>query len=191
MILDEHEKMLVRELIINPRLSDNRLSRITGIPLKTINRKRKRLEHLGVLNYHISLNNGPEGTEDFTSTVMHILRFKYGIFRKQFMDSFQHIPVNIKDIQHIRYLWLGEQDGRLVVVMILESRQSVDILEIFNVEVLGKIRSAVGPDSVQETITIPITAELALLHNYAPARNMLHGKVRPDWPKDLVFVTDR
>jgi DNA-binding Lrp family transcriptional regulator len=190
MKLDKQEITLIGELVRNPRLSDNQLAKISSVPLKTINRKRKKLEQAGIINYLVAINNSPEGTEDFSATVLYIIRFKYGIFRKQFLDRITNQQINPIEIKHLRYTWLGEQDGRLVLILMIESRLSSDILEIFNVEVLGKLRSTFGHDIIEATQTIPITTELVCLHNYSIPRNMANGRIRDDWPRDLLFVSD-
>ena len=46
------ERRIIRNLIKNPRISDNKISKITGIPTITVNRKRKKLEAEGLLHYH-------------------------------------------------------------------------------------------------------------------------------------------
>ena len=45
--LDEQERMIVRALVRDPRLSDNQIGKLTGVPTPTVRRKRKRLEAAG------------------------------------------------------------------------------------------------------------------------------------------------
>ena len=47
--LDEQEQLIMRTLVRNPRSSDNRISALTGVPVRTVSRKRARLERDGVL----------------------------------------------------------------------------------------------------------------------------------------------
>ena len=49
--LDPQEKLIVRALVRNPRYLDNRISAVTGVPVRTVRRKRARLEQEGVLSY--------------------------------------------------------------------------------------------------------------------------------------------
>jgi DNA-binding Lrp family transcriptional regulator len=190
MKLDNQEIALLTELVRDPRLSDNKLSRLTKIPLKTINRKRKKLEQDGIINYMVCINQGLKGTEDFSATVMYKIRFKYGIYRKQFIDSITNLQMGPIEIKHLKYAWLAEQDGRLVLILVIESRLPTDILEIFNVEVLGRLKSILGGDFIEETSAIPLTAELITLHNYFIDSNMINGRIRPDWPRELSFISD-
>lgn len=41
--IDVQEKEIIRQLIMDARLSDNQITKNSGIPLKTVNRKRKSL----------------------------------------------------------------------------------------------------------------------------------------------------
>ena len=54
--LDEQERRIVRELIKDPRISDNQIAKNTRVPVMTVNRKRKLLEEKGLLNYYCYLD---------------------------------------------------------------------------------------------------------------------------------------
>ena len=47
--LDEQEKAIVRRLIRDPRESDNGVGELTGVNVRTVSRKRQRLEQEGIL----------------------------------------------------------------------------------------------------------------------------------------------
>ena len=49
--LDEQEQKIIKELIRDPRISDNQIGRNTKIPVKTVNRKRKNLEQRNIISY--------------------------------------------------------------------------------------------------------------------------------------------
>ena len=93
-----------------------------------------------------------------------------------------------KDIKHINLKWLGEKDGHLILILILESRKYSDILEIYNVEIFNKITKILGLDAIVKTTTIPITTTLTFFHNYEPLTNMKNGKIKEDWPRDMIFA---
>ena len=44
--LDEQEKSIVKALIRDPRLSDNQISKVTKVPVMSVNRKRKKLDRI-------------------------------------------------------------------------------------------------------------------------------------------------
>ena len=46
------EKKIVKMLIKNPRISDMKISELSGISYKTVNRKRQKLENAGLINYY-------------------------------------------------------------------------------------------------------------------------------------------
>ena len=188
--LDEYDKSIIRQLILNPRQSDNSLAKTTGIPLRTVNRRRRRLESSGLLCYYASVNNGPEGTGVFGATALYLIRFRHGIFRKQVLEGIRQLPVGMAETKHISCSALGEQEGHVVLLIYIESRQFQDILEIFNVEIVGKIKALLGPDAIEHTMTLPITETISLLHNYSALLNMKNGRIMPDWPQEKIFVSE-
>ena len=44
---DIQSKLIIRALIRNPRVSDNQIGLMTGVPIRTVNRKRKNMEKQG------------------------------------------------------------------------------------------------------------------------------------------------
>ena len=72
--LDEHEVKIIRELIRNPRISDNKISKRTKIPVMTVNRKRKRLEEQKLLRYYTSINKGEFGLKIFGAKALYIIQ---------------------------------------------------------------------------------------------------------------------
>ncbi len=189
--LDNYEKSILKELVVNPRLSDNKIAQLTKIPVKTVNRKRKGLEKRGIIKYIAAVNNSTEGTDDFGASIMYIIKFRYGVYRKQFLDAYHGVPLSENEIKHISFKWLGEKDGRLILILILESRKYSDILEIYNVEIISKINKFLGPNLIEDTTTIPITSMLSFFHNYEPLINMPKEKIKEHWPRSMVFVSDR
>ena len=49
--LDANEQAIIRALIRDPRASDNAVGNTTGVNVRTVSRKRQRLEEDGVLSY--------------------------------------------------------------------------------------------------------------------------------------------
>jgi DNA-binding Lrp family transcriptional regulator len=48
--LDEQERLIVRHLIRDPRESDNGIGEATGVNVRTVGRKRQRLEQEAILS---------------------------------------------------------------------------------------------------------------------------------------------
>jgi DNA-binding Lrp family transcriptional regulator len=188
--LSEVEKKIVIELVKNPRASDNFISKITKVPLKTVNRKRKELETKGFLNYYAYLDNF-FGTKLFTSRQMFLIKFKHGITRdyfiKKFSERFDKLLNNPIIFKHVFETHLGEQNGCLVLVCVLESFSKNDLIEIFNAEIVRLITEALGPDSISQTEVIDLTMDLSLLHNYS-CHNMKNGYLKKI--PDKIFVSE-
>ena len=186
--LDEQELIIVRELIKNPRLSDNKISERTGIPVKTVNRKRKILEDEGMLHYFTYLDNTSNGTASFTSRKMYVIKLRKGITRSEYIAS----EVNDKPVElhskHILDAHLGEIDGQLALIIIIESRLESDILEIFNAELVPQLKKKFGNDAVDSVQVLQLSIPLRFLHNYQPLVNLAKGKIRKDWPDKNIFV---
>ena len=81
--LDIQDKQIIRALVRNPRCSDNKVSSQTGVPVRTVSRKRARLEQDGVLSYRTVVEMQSSGTSRFTTQHMLIIKFKLGITRNQ------------------------------------------------------------------------------------------------------------
>ncbi len=189
--IDLQEREIVRELISCPRISDNQISRNTGIPLKTVNRKRKKLEEEGYLQFFTSLDTSQNGTGDFRSRQLYIVSFKNGITRYQFYERLKSVEVNSIMTKHILESHLGEKDGKLTLILVIESRVEEDVLEIFNAEITPLIKSHLGEDAISDVISINLTHNLSLLHNYIPKRNTVLGLMNTQVKKDTIFVADR
>lgn len=182
--LDKQEHEIVRELIHNPRISDNKVSKNTNIPLKTVNRKRKKLESKGYLHFFTFLDTGRNGTGDFTARQMYQITFRPGITRKSFLDHFHSMRNNSLLVKHVLESHLGENDGKLVLLLFIESRQESDIIEIFNAEIMPILRNFFGNDSIHDVQTINLTNLLHVLHNYYPE------KKKEKVAREKIFVAD-
>lgn len=189
--LDEQEKQIVRELIRDPRISDNQIAIRTNVPLKTANRKRKILEERGFINYFTYLNNTPTGTGTFDGRSIFIIILKEGITRKSVLEKYE----NSKKAEefypkHIFFTWVGDFEGNVAVITMIESRKQDDLIEIYNAELVPELESNFGPGCIKKTITIPVAATLRVVRNYLPGRNMERGKIKEDWPNENIFVDD-
>ena len=68
--------------------------------------------------------------------------------------------------KHVVSSDLGEMNGQLVFIITVESRIDTDILEIFNAEIAPMLDRHFGKGSIQESISLPLTQSLTMLHNY-------------------------
>jgi len=70
--LDEQEKAIVRHLVRDPRESDNGIGELTGVNVRTVSRKRQRLEQEGILSYYVDVNLSANGACQFNAQHLYI-----------------------------------------------------------------------------------------------------------------------
>ena len=184
---DAQEDMIIRQLIRDPRISDNQIAKNTGVPLKSVNRKRGLLEKNGLIEYYVGVNNGFEGTKKFMSKELVLIKFKLGLSRKNLVDNLIRNQPAIFS-KHLLCMEIGESSGVLVLVLVIESRVNTDILEIINLEIVPALRQRLGQDCVSEIDTMTLTKTLRVLHNYLPGHNTKDGKMIEGWPDNLIHV---
>jgi DNA-binding Lrp family transcriptional regulator len=187
-VLDKTEIRIVRELIRNPRISDNQISRRTGIPVRTVNRKRKRLEEVGLLSYYTHLNMGSEGTGQLPSRHLYLITFKLGIAQEKLIQEIHEEP-NVRTVfsELIYESHLAEIDGHTSLVMIIEGRTDDDINAGFNSRIVPSLQKNHGKDSIVNVSTIRLGPSIRLFHNYIPMVNMERGYLKETWRNDAIF----
>lgn len=92
------------------------------------------------------------------------------------------------ELKHIVDCSVGDKDGHAIIAMTIESRLESDIIEVFNAEILPKFKRLFGEDAVIKTEVITLNVPIVMLHNYMPLVNIMYGKIKEDWPDDLIFV---
>jgi hypothetical protein len=125
----------------------------------------------------------------FSSTAEFIVLFKYGITRKLFFDNLSKFNLGHHDLKHIKSLDIGEYKGKLALIFVIESRHQEDIIEIFNTEIINKLNSIFGNNCVDETKVIYLSKNIISMHNYINGVNIEKGKIKKNWPKDMIFVS--
>jgi len=187
--LDDQEKSIVKALIRDPRLSDNQIGKLTGVPTPSVRRKRKRLEEDGLLAYYCALDMQETGTSTFGARHLYVIKFRIGITVKQIVDEIKNEP-NIRSIftDLIYESHIAEIEGRVALVMIIEGKNDADIVENVQGSIVPSLRKNHGPDSIEEISTIRLLSPIRIFHNYVPLVNMRHGVLSDEWPKDAVFV---
>lgn len=187
--LDEQEKLVVRELIKDPRLSDNQISKQTRVPVMTVNRKRKALEQKGLLNYFCYLDTSRYGTGALPARQLYIIKFKIGITKQELLEKLLSDPLTKTFFTSHEYeSHLGEKDGSLVWATILEGGKGNEIVEVFNGHIVNFIRKYFGEDSIIELYVVRLTTQFRLFHNYLPLINMENGKIKKKYPSENLFV---
>jgi DNA-binding Lrp family transcriptional regulator len=187
--LDDQEKLIVKALIRDPRLSDNQVGKLTGVPVPTVRRKRAKLEEEGLLSYFAHLDMQETGTGAFSARHMYIIKFRIGITLKQIVDEIKSEP-NVRTIftDLIYESHVAELDGRITLVMIIEGKNDSDIIDSVQGRIVPSLRKNHGPDSIEEISTLRLLCPIRIFHNYIPLVNMDRGVINPDWSKDGIFV---
>jgi DNA-binding Lrp family transcriptional regulator len=187
--LDPQEKQIVRALVRNPRCSDNKISALTHVPVRTVSRKRARLERDGVLSYCTVVEMQASGTGRFTAQHMLIIKFKLGITRSQIVQEIRSEP-NVANVfnELIRYSYIAETDGHIALVMIVEGESDSDIAESVQGKIIPSLQKNHGADSIVELHTLRLLDPIRREHNYLPLVNMENGFLKNDWPDDALFA---
>ena len=188
--LDEQEQQILRALIRNPRCSDNKVGGLTGVPVRTVSRKRARLEKEGILSYRAVVEMQPEGTGRFNTQHMVIIKFQLGITHSQIVSEIRSEP-NVATVfsELIRDSSIAEIDGHTAIVMVLEGESDRDIVQNLQGEIVPSLRKNHGDDSIAELQTIRLLDPIRREHNYLPIVNVQNGKLRDDWPDEAIFVS--
>ena len=187
--LDLQEKQIIRALVRNPRCSDNKISALTGVPVRTVSRKRARLEQEGILSYSAVVEMQAGGTGRFTSQHMLIIKFKLGVTRSQIVQEIRSEP-NVVNVFYelIRYSFIAETDGHIALVMIVEGESDSDIAESVQGKIIPSLQKNHGADSIVELHTIRLLDPIRREHNYLPLVNMENGFLKKDWPDEAIFA---
>jgi len=187
--LDEQERLIVRQLIRDPRESDNGIGEITGVNVRTVGRKRQRLEQEGVLSYYAQLDLSAHGTGQFTARHLYIIKFRIGVTFKQLTDDLKREPYVRSIFTEIIFeSHIAEIDGKLAMLMYIDGASDTDIVQTVQEKLIPSLRRNHGEDSIEEISTIRLLAPVRVMRNYLPFVNMEHGYIRKDWPDEAIYV---
>lgn len=187
--LDKQEQQILRALTRNPRHSDNKVATLTGVPVRTVSRKRARLEKEGILSYRAVVEMQPAGTGRFNTQHMAIIKFQLGITHSQIVGEIRSEP-NVTTVfsELIRDSNIAEIDGHTAIIMVLEGESDRDVAENLQGKIIPSLRKNHGENSIAELRTIRLLDPIRREHNYLPVVNVQNGKLRDDWPEEAIFV---
>jgi len=188
-ILDDKDKMILRKLTRDPTISDNQISKLTRIPVKTVNRRRKRLEEKGIISYHININMGKSGTGRFLARHLYIIQFKLGFPQSRLVNEIREEP-NVRTIftDHIYESHIAEVDGRTSLIMLVEGKGDDEVNEAFNTKIIPSLQKNHGVDAITNVETIRLADPIRIFHNYIFMVNMSKGRIREDWSENAIFA---
>lgn len=183
------EEKIMQEIIKNPRISDNKIAKKTNIPVMTVNRKRKMLEEKEILNYYTSIKKHKDGLGTFSTRQLYIIKLKAGITRKKYIEAIELDPnLKIFNSRYISTTFLGEKDGHLAIIVILDAKDDHKLMDEFNGRIIKSLNGKFGKDAIEDVTTVRINDTIRIHHNYLPHFNMEKGVIKDDWPKDYIFT---
>lgn len=187
--LDTQEEKIVKALIRNPRVSDNAIGRLTGVPIKTVNRKRKKMEEEGLLSYYVELNMRPEGTGRFGARHLYLVKFRLGITQDQIVREIMEEP-NVRTVftEFIYNSHIAEIEGHTALAMIIEGKDDDEINNQFNGKIVPSLKKNHGADCIDQVSTIRLGKPIRIFHNYLPMVNMERPLMKKDWADDAIFI---
>jgi len=189
--LDEIERKIIRELIRDPRASDNQIAKKTKVPVMTVNRRRKKLEKEKHIRYYTSIDKGEFGLNIFGAKMLYIIKFRIGITKKKYLEVMEtDAKWRTFNSRYISLAYLGEKDGRLALMIILDAKNESHLVEEFNGKIVPFLQDKFGEGCIKETTTVSLNRLVRVHHNYMPYINIEEGKIKNDWPDDMIFVDE-
>ena len=187
--IDDKDRAILKRLIRDPTISDNQIAKLTGMPVKTVNRRRKALEENGIVSYHLNVNMGRGGTGRFLARHLYIIEFKLGFPQSRLIKEIKEEP-NVRTIftDHIYESHIAEIDGRTALIMLVEGRSDEEINEAFNSKIIPSLKKNHGEDAITNVKTIRLSDPIRVFHNYIFMVNMEKGKIRGEWSDNAIFV---
>jgi len=187
--LDEQERLIVRHLIRDPRESDNGIGEATGVNVRTVGRKRQRLEHAGILSYFTHLDLSARGTGQFGARHLYIIKFRIGITYKQLLDDIQREPFVRSIFTEIIFeSHVAEIDGKLAMLLFIDGADETNIVQTVQEQLIPSLLRNHGENSIEAVNTIRVLAPVRTMRNYIQPVNMHAGYIKKDWPDEAIYV---
>ena len=183
MEFDEQEKLIIKALIKDPRISDNNIGKLTKVPIRTVSRKRKKLEQENKINYYVSVNRKDKIRH------LYMVKFRMGITKKKLMEEIKK-ESKVKSLftEMIYESHFAEIEGHTAELLMIEGKSDNEVSENFNGKILPSMLKNHGQDSIIEIKTIRLSNTIRLFHNYLPFINIKNGKLMHDWYLDLIYI---
>lgn len=187
--LDEQEKLVARELVRNPRESDNRIGEATGVNVRSVNRKRQRMEKDGILSYHTHVDLSVDGAGQFNTRHLYIVKFRIGFPFQRLVDEIKAEPA-VRSIfgEIIFESQIAEIDGHLALLLYIDGANDRDIVQTVQEQLIPSMLRNHGADSIEEISTMRILKPVRVMRNYLPFINMSAGFMKSDWPDEAICV---
>jgi DNA-binding Lrp family transcriptional regulator len=186
---DPYERQILQHLIRDPRESDNGIAERTGVNVRTVGRKRKRLEQLGILAYFTQVDLSAAGAGQFRSRHLYTIQFRVGITYKQILEDIKS-ETFVRSV-FTKVIWeshIAEIDGKLALLLFIDGESDTDIVQTVQEELVPSLLKNHGPDSIEQVSTMRLLAPVRIMRNYLPFVNMHDGYIRDTWPDEAIYV---
>lgn len=188
-VLDEQERRILRALIRDPRQSDNAIGESTGVNVRTVSRKRQRLEQEGVLSYYANVDLTGTGTRQYNTRHLYTIKFRIGVTYKRLLEDIQREnAVRSVFTEVIFESHIAEIDGKLAMLLFIDGESDLDIVHTVQEKLIPSLLKNHGTDSIEEVSTVRILAPVRQMRNYLIPVNMEAGYLRADWPEEAIYV---
>ena len=179
----------MRHLIRDPRESDNGIGEATGVNVRTVGRKRQRLEQSGILSYFTHLDLSSRGTGQFGARHLYIIQFRIGITYKQVLEDIQREPFVRSIFTEIIFeSHIAEIDGKLAMLLFIDGANETDIVQTVQEQLIPSLLRNHGENSIEKVNTIRVLAPVRTVRNYIQPVNMRDGYIKKDWPDEAIYV---
>ena len=187
--LDQQERLIVRQLIRDPRESDNGIGEITGVNVRTVGRKRQRLEHAGILSYFTHLDLSAHGTGEYNTRHLYIIKFRNGVTFNQLVEDIKREPFVRSIFTEIIFeSHIAEIDGKLAMLLFIDGASETDIVQTVQEKLIPSLERNHGVGSIENVSTMRVLSPVRAMRNYILPVNIQHGYVRKDWPNEAIYV---
>jgi DNA-binding Lrp family transcriptional regulator len=187
--LDEQERLIVRQLVRDPRESDNGIGELTDVNVRTVGRKRLRLEQEGILSYYTQLDLSAQGSGQFNTRHLYIVKFRIGVTFKQLTEDIQKEPFVRSIFTEIIFeSHIAEIDGKLAMLMFIDGASDTEIVQTVQEKLIPSLLKNHGENSIEEISTMRLLSPVRVMRNYLPFVNMQNGYIKKDWPNDAIYV---
>lgn len=187
--LDEQEKIILRALVRDPRESDNAIGIATGLNVRTVARKRQKLEEDGVLSYYTNVDLGPQGTGQNLIRQQYTIKFKLGVTLERLLRDIRNEPkVRSVFTESIIESHVAEMNGHLAMILVVEAESDQALVQTVHEKIIPSLRRNHGHDCIEEIHTIRLLAPVRVMRNYVLPVNMKSGYLVKEWPDDAIYV---
>jgi len=187
--LDEQERLIVRQLVRDPRESDNGIGELTDVNVRTVGRKRQRLEQEGILSYYTQLDLSAQGSGQFNTRHLYIVKFRIGVTYKQLTEDIQREPFVRSIFTEIIFeSHIAEIDGKLAMLMFIDGASDTEIVQTVQEKLIPSLLKNHGENSIEEISTMRLLSPVRVMRNYLPFVNMENGYIKKDWPNEAIYV---